>query len=301
MSDLEGVATPVDILRSVFEDAEPGSIRILDARNLIPSIVLQAVADGRVSVYFNSAIVVGNIKPLAERFLTYFDRFHTPVTCTAGRETFILDGPMQIPTGCQALRLSVAGFLQCTALFAVVAQLPRDVTCPLVLVGFPLPRDSQRLRREFEDFVAGRDFPSLDLKAVARQRVRLEGRNREYLLHTSKARQNLVQRYTRADQALQRRAEQIETLTREVDALVRARSMPPPSARISGVERTIDRIDRAINEVTAYATKLAATAEGRAEGRQMSHKEELALLETLKNQVRETRQQLDALNEQKSP
>jgi hypothetical protein len=301
MSDLAEVATPVDTVRCVFEEAEPGSIRILEARTLIPSIVLQAVADGRVSVYFNSAVVVGNIKPLAERFLTYFDRFHTQVTCTAGRETFLLDGPLQIPTGCQTLRLSIGGFLQCTALFAVVAQLPRDATCPLVLVGFPAPRDAQRLKREFEDFVAGRDFPCLDLKAFSRQRVRLEGRNREFLLHTAKTRHDLAQRYARADQALQRRAEQNEILTREVEALVRAKAMPPPSARIPAVERTIDRIDRAINEATAYVARLAAAAEGKAGGRHMSRKEELALLEVLKNQVRETRQQLDALNEQRSP
>jgi predicted nucleic acid-binding Zn-ribbon protein len=196
--------------------------------------------------------------------------------------------------------LSITGFFQCTALFAIVPQVPRDINCPVLLVGFPSPRQAERLEREFEEFCGKRDFPCLDLKAIARQRVRLESRNRDYLIQTTRMRQALEDRYARADELLQKREQQMEMLTKEAEAIIRAREAPQPPHRTPLVERTIDRIDRAINEITAYVGRLAETANGKSEGRPMTRKEELALLERLKNEVRETRQQLDALNEQLS-
>jgi hypothetical protein len=296
MTDLSSVTTPVDLIRCLFEDAEPGSVRILEVRPLIPSIVLQSVSDGRVSIYLNNSIFVGTLKPLAERFLSYFDRFHIQASCTVGRETFQIDGPLELPNPCTSVKLTIAGFFQCSVLFSVVSQLPKDVSFPLVLVGFSAPRDSQRLQLEFEDYLVNREFPCLDVKAISRQRVRLESRNRDFLLQTSKTRQELMQRHSRADQSLQRRAEQIEVLAREVEGILKIKVTP--TVRVMAVERTIERIDRAINDVAGYAGKLEVAVNGKAEGRPMTRKEELTLLEQLKNQVRETRQQLDALNEQ---
>jgi hypothetical protein len=298
MSWHDGITEPPSPIRCVFPDARPSSVRMHDIYGQIPSLVLQSVADGRVSVYLNSAVVVGTFKPLIENFLSYFASFNVHRSYTIGGETLQIEDPFVLPEGCQSITLSISAPFQCTASFSVVPQLPADAACPIMTIGFPEPRDARRLEGEFQDFVAGRVFPALDVRAVSRQRVRLESRNRDYLLQTARARQALAQRYGAADQALAARAEQIAVLAREVELLTRPR--PAAAVRAPPVERTIERIDRAINEVAAATEKLKALAEGKADGRKMTRREELALLETLKNQVRETRQQLDALKEQRA-
>jgi hypothetical protein len=173
------------------------------------------------------------------------------------------------------------GFVQCCATFSYVAELPRNATVPLLCVGFAAPPDADRLRGEFGA------FPFLDLRAAARQRLRIESRNRDDLLQTAKARQDLTQRYAKADQALQLLAE-------EAEQLLGARTQPHP-AKLAAVEKTMERIDAAINDLAAYADRLASAAAATADGRHMTRKEEVALLDALKNQVRDARRQLEAL------
>jgi hypothetical protein len=293
MDSLGSIASPVELIRSVFEDAS--EVRVRELRPLVPSIVLQSVADGRVLVLLNSSVVRGSLAQLSLLFLSHFEGLRVPCTFTAGKETGPAGVSLKLPKGCSSVTLHINGFVQCSATFSYVAELPRGLTLPLLCVGFAAPPDSERLHDDFETFLADRAFPFLDVRAVARQRVKAESRNRDFLLHAAKTRQELVQRYTHADQALQRRSRQLQVLAEEAELLLGARQPPGPAAKLAAVEKTIERIDEAVNELAEYTQRLADAAAAKADGRHMTRKEETALLEALKNQVRDARRQLEAL------
>jgi hypothetical protein len=291
MEVFASLPVPIELVRAVFADA--GEVRARELRQLMPSIVLQSVADGRILVLMNSSIVAGSLAQLTISYLSYFEKFRVPCTFTVGKETNPADSPIKLPKTCTSVTIRVSGFLQCSATFSYVSELPRNMTCPLLCVGFAAPPDAERLTREFEGHLPERELPFLDLTAIARQRVRIEGRNRDYLLQTGKTRQELSQRYAKADQTLRRRRSQLEILEKDVEQLLGAK--PPPPAKLVAVERTIERLGAEINELAAHAEKLAKAADAKTEGRGMTRKEEAALLDALKNQVRDARRQLDAL------
>jgi hypothetical protein len=298
MSIFDDVTEPFPIVRSAFENAADRSIRAKNLHDLIASVALQSASDGRVLVLVDKRAFSGNLVQLCDSYLSYFQPLNVQVISTIDGVSQYVVWPISFSPEASSITVSICEYVNCSATFTYGSELPSDATYPLVCLGFPAPKESSRLRRDFEQFVREREFPYLDLRAISNRRTELERRNRDYLLKKAKKRQTVVQRYDSASQLLQKRNRQLRILQEQIGNLAPARPATPASARLQNIERTIDKIESQINQLMNYAEALSKEADEVAGGRPMTRREELALLQALKKQVGENRQQLEALNEQ---
>ena len=222
------------------------------------------------------------------------------MTLTVGKKSTIITKGLLIPKSAPFFTISSLGYFNCSATFGFIGSpeepIPAFAVYPLICIGFHSPSESAKLRRDFEQFVRKREFPVRQIKTIAKQRTQLESRNRDYLLQTSKSRKDLKQRYTTSVQVLEKKSRQLAVLEEKLESIAQQHE-GKTVRRLESVEDTIQRIDAAINELVDQVESLMSLVDEKADGRHMTRREELALLESLRKQVRDSRQQLEAFKE----
>lgn len=294
------------MVRCAFDDADDDQpVTQQDLSTIMDSIVLQSMADGRITVLFSRDSCTCSLSDAVDLFTASFQQYPIPIQITVGKETFFAgDEAPAIPESAPSVSVSVLGYFNCSATFGFVEDptdsLPTYTTYPLLFVGFSRKSESPKMRRDFEQFIRNRDFPVRQVKGIYRQRTQLESRNREYLLQMAKARKDLKQRYTNAKQTLEKKNRQLVVICEQLESLQQNDNTVKGPRRIDKIEETIANIDGQINELVDMTERLSQMVDEKANGRQMTRREELALLGTLKKQVIDSRQQLEALKEQQT-
>ena len=302
MSD--SLSGPLEMVRYAFEDADPDQpLGSSEFSSLMDSIVLQSVADGRITVLISQDVCSCTLSDIVDLFTASFQQYPVPIQIQVGKETFFAgENAGSIPESASSVTVSVLGYFNCSATFGFIDDptegFPSLTAYPLLCVGFMRKSESPKLRRDFEQFVRNREFPVRQMKGIYRQRTQLESRNRDYLLQTAKARKDLKQRYTSAKQTLEKKNRQLAVICEQLDGLEKTDSAPRGPRRLDKIEETIASIDGQINELVDMTERLSDMVDEKANGKQMTRREELALLTTLKKQVTDSRQQLEALKEQ---
>ncbi|OHS92960.1 hypothetical protein TRFO_12144 [Tritrichomonas foetus] len=292
---------PFPLIRGVFEDVqEANAVRMEDLRDYIHTIALQSVADGRVTVLINKPVVFCSLNEMSNEYLFQFRKMRMPVLMTQGEETTVVTtNKVIVPKSIPAVSFDVIGAITASVRFRYIQSpnnLPSDIQYPIVCIGFPAPPEDPQLVQDFANYLQERIFPLTSYDSLVKKRTKMERRNRDYLIQTSKTRHSMIQRYNDASATYKKRQRQFEALTEKVNTVTNTNRLKTPN--MEDIASTIERIDAAINVLVETTDKLSDELDHKSKGKQMTRHEELELLQTLKQQVRDSRAQLEVLKEQ---
>ena len=294
--------SPFPIIRGVFEDVqESNSVRMDDLRDFINTISLQAVADGRVTVLINRRVVFCSLGEVSNEFIKQFRKLHLPALLTFnGQTSSVTTYRVNVPKSVPSVTIELIGAITGLVHFQFVTfpgdELPEEITYPLVCIGFPKPQEKPELVDDFEEFTRNRIFPLLEYDDIVKRRTKAERRNREFLIQTNKTRTSMVQRYNEASATYKKRQRQLEMLHEKITAATNSSKIKQPN--YEDIAETIERIDNEINILVETTDGLSEELDLKSKGKQMSRREELELLHTLQQQVRDSRSQLEVLIDQ---
>lgn len=292
---------PYPIIRSVFSDVqESNSVRIDDLRDFIWTIALQSIADGRVTVYLNKQVVYCSLTDLSNEYLAHILPLKLPVLMKKDNETTFIDqAKVLLSKSLPEVSFQTIGAITSEVHFKYIStgsRLPKNIEYPIVCIGFPEPPEDPKLVEDFGNFIYNRDFPLTTYTDLVKKRGKLERRNRDFLLQTSKTRTNLIQRYKDSSVALQKKQKTLEILNEKISSATNANRLKVPN--LDNISDTIEQIDTAITALVETTDKLSDELDTKAKGVQMTRREELELLQTLQQQVRDSKSQLEILKEQ---
>lgn len=292
---------PYPIIRSVFSDVkESNSIRFDDLRDFVSTIALQAIADGRVTVYLNKQVVYCTLSDLSNEFLSHILSLKLPVLMTKDNETVLVEqNKVSLPKSLPYVSFQIIGAITSYVRFEYFTsgnRLPKNLTYPIVCIGFPEPPIDQSLVEEFGNFINNRTFPLTVYTPLVKKRGKLERRNRDFLIQTSKTRANLIQRYNDSSSQLQKKQKQLEILHEKIAQATNTNRLKAPN--LDNITDTIEQIDTAISALVETTERLSVELDNKAKGVQMTRHEELELLQVLQQQVRDSKSQLEILKEQ---
>lgn len=297
--DVEDV--PYPIIRSIFADVqESNSIRIDDLRDFISTVALQAIADGRVTVYLNKQVVYCSLTDFSNEFLSHIFPLKIPILMKKDNEITIVDQDrVSLPKSLPEVTFQLIGAIQSDVHIKYISagnRLPKKIEYPIVCVGFPEPEEDPNLAEDFGNFVNERDFPLTTYTKLVVKRGKLERRNREFLLQTSKTRSNLIQRYKESAASLQKKQNILDSLDKKISEATSTNRLRAPN--LDNISEKILQIDTAISALVETTDNLSAELDSKAKGVQMTRREELELLQTLQQQLRDSKSQLEVLKEQ---
>ena len=292
---------PYLIIRSVFSDAQANnSIRIEDLKDFISTIALQSIADGRVTVYLNKQVVYCSLTDLSNEYLAHIFPLKLPILMKKDNEITLLEQPkVSLPKSLPEVSFQTIGAITSEVHFKYIStgnRLPKNIEYPIVCVGFPEPPEDPNLVEDFGNFINNRDFPLTTYTPTVKKRGKLERRNRDFLIHTSKTRTNLIQRYKEASSALIKKQRQLDALNEKISAATNSNRLKAPN--LDSISDTIEQIDTAISALVETTDHLSDELDIKAKGVQMKRHEELELLQILQQQIRDSKSQLEILKEQ---
>ncbi|KAH0797564.1 uncharacterized protein GO595_009667 [Histomonas meleagridis] len=232
-----------------------------------------------------------SIVDVIQLYLSYFDDFQLPVIVSYGSNSYLLKDKLKIPKDQISVNLLLKGFIECSATFCVTNDL-QSIQYPVILFGFSPPSQSQKLTKEFYKFVQDREFPLLSSNKVVQQRLKLERRNRNYLLNASKAKEEMISRYDRAESLLSSKRREYLELEKKAENLISKSSKKQGNEK---TERNITEISNALDAAESKIKELNEELEEKVSGKVFTIEEEIQLMQNLKKRVQATREKLEEL------
>lgn len=296
----ESISRPLELVWDAFiEDDPQATIMLEELTDVMDGMVLQTVADGRITVYIQEQKVAFPICDIVESYLSYFSHFDCSITIA------IDDNPPQaysialeefpIPENPRSVVIEFLGFLNATATFKLIenaSQINRNVKYPILCLGFPSPDIDEHAIQEFEQFTLSREFPVQQYTKLVQKRTQLESRNKSFRVKLSKPRKDLQKRAKDSIAEIQKREKQLQLIKEHAQDEV---NEPLPSAPEVNpkLEEIISRIEGEINDIKVRINDAYAMLEEKKTERHYTRTEELELLEQLRTEVAGDRKQVD--------
>lgn len=304
MSDVlfGSITGPLELVWDAFLEDDPrATIALEDLTDVMDSLVLQTVADGRITVFIQEEKVAFSMCEIIDSFLSYFTHLDTfltlsidnkePVSFSAKSDDF------PIPDDATSVVIEFLGYMNCSATFILIENpesLPKNIEYPMVCLGFPAPDPEEQNISDFVAFETERTFPVFQFTPIAQQRQKLESRNKALKTGLTRSRKQLTQRAKEARETIQKRVKQMELLAEHVDEAVNE-PLPQAPEVVPELEETITRIENEIADVRTKINDAYALLEEHRKDRNYTRKEELRILKELKKEVTSDRERVDSL------
>ena len=278
-------------IQSVYVNEE--EITLEDLGEQMKEIVIQSVADGRISVYLNKSLISFSIVDVIQLYLSYFEEFQLPILISYGGNSYLLRDELEIPQDQNLVTIFLKGFIECSATFHITNDL-HSIQYPIFCIGFSPPTQSQKLTNEFYEFIRNREFPVLSSEKVIQKRLKMERRNRNFLLNASKSKEEMISRHNKAESLLFSKRKELLELEKKIEKLISKSSKKPGNEKI---ESDIAQIKQMLDAAENKTKELNERLEEKVHGKVFSNEEELQLMHDLKIRVQAARRKLEELKE----
>lgn len=304
MGDLfESINRPLDLVWDAFiEDDTQATIMLEELTDVMDGMVLQTVADGRITVYIQEHKVAFPICDIVSSYLSYFSHFDCSIILTIDEnppQSFhVSTEEFPLPDNPHTVVIEFLGFLNATATFKLIedtSELNENIKYPILCLGFPSPDIDERAIQEFEQFTLSREFPIQQYTKLVQKRVQLESRNKSFKIKLSKPRKDLQQRAKDAIAEIKKREKQLEMIKEHAETVVNE-PLPQAPDVIPKLEEVISRIESEINDIKVKVNNAYAILGEKRTERHYTRREELELLEKLRAEVTSDRNQVNSLS-----
>ena len=299
---------PLELVWDAFlEDDPQATIALEDLTDVMDSMVLQCVADGRITVFIQEGKVAFSMYEIIDSFISYFTHLDAYLTISVDNQKPISystnSDDFPIPQDATSVVIEFLGYMNCSATFILIddpSSIPEIVDYPLICLGFPAPDPNEERIQDFAQFTLKRSFPVCQFTPIAQHRQKLETRNKSFKTNLTKARKQLSQRAKTAQETIEKRTKQLELLAEHVEESV-SEPLPKAPEVDDELEKTISRIENNINELRTKIDEASRKLRHKKKVRHFTKNEEIKLLKELKTEVTGDRQRVEALQKQENP
>ena len=299
---------PLELVWDAFLEDDPhATIALEDLTDVMDSMVLQSVADGRITVFIQEGKVAFSMYEIIDSFISYFTHLDAYLTISIDNQKPISystnSDDFPIPQDATSVVIEFLGYMNCSATFILIndpqdaSSFPENVEYPMICLGFPAPDPDEQKIQDFANFTLTRAFPVSQFTPIAQHRQKLESRNKTLKTNLTRSRKQLSQRAKTAKDTIEKRTKQLELLAEHVNEAV---SQPLPRAPEvdDELEKTISRIEEEINDIRNKIDDAYAALANKRKQRHYTRKEELRLLNELKLEVNDDRKRVDSLSQE---